>query len=96
MLKRVTTVALTALLALPVAAFAQDAKQTTLRKFIIERDLPKVGSLPPDQLKGAAGGYGFMPITITARQLETLVDSDSPLERDHAIGRLSIRPAASQ
>lgn len=54
MLKHMTIIALTALLALPVAANAQDAKQTILRKFIIERDLPKVGNLSPDQLKGAA------------------------------------------
>ena len=39
---------------LPTAAHSQDAQPKLLRKFIIEREIPKVGSLDQSQLKGAA------------------------------------------
>lgn len=48
---------LAALLACSIPAIAQQSNPSnpqTLRKFIIERDIPKVGSLGPADLKGAA------------------------------------------
>lgn len=54
MLKLLSSVLLAALLASPIPAIAQQSKPQTLRKFIIERDIPKVGSLGAADLKGAA------------------------------------------
>lgn len=52
--KLLSSVLLAALLAWPVAAHAQQSKAQALRKFIIEREIPRVGSLGASELKGAA------------------------------------------
>jgi hypothetical protein len=44
MLKFLSSALLAALLACPIPAVAQQSKPQTLRKFIIEREIPKVGS----------------------------------------------------
>ena len=54
MLKFLSSALLVALFACPVPAVAQQSKPQTLRKFIVEREIPKVGSLGPADLKGAA------------------------------------------
>ena len=40
------------------------------------------------QLKGAAGGFGFMPISSTARQFELLVETDLHVEREQMLDQL--------
>ena len=47
------------------------------------------------QLKGAAGGFGFMPITHAARDLENLPTSASNTERDDVLHRLLLKCSAA-
>ena len=56
MKKLIAVLALAIAATLPVSstASAQDTQPRLMRKFIIEREIPKVGSLNQSQLKGAA------------------------------------------
>ncbi|MGE0698800.1 MAG: DUF4242 domain-containing protein [Hyphomicrobiaceae bacterium] len=54
MQKFLSSAILAVMLACPVTALAQQSKPHALRKFIIEREIPKVGSLGGGELRGAA------------------------------------------
>ena len=63
-----------------------------LRKFIIERDIPAVGSLEREQLRGAAAQSDRVPRKLGAERLPRDQDHRSPQDdrSDDRAGRVTV------